>query len=181
MGWQEELPEDIRDNKAFADIDSVENLAKQHIDHMQYRGNSLRLPDKDASADIMKEFYGKIIDKVPGMIPKPNKDDKEAMAALHKSMGVPEKASAYVVPEGKEYEGTSVVADLAHRNNLTQGQFEGLLSGLVDDVVEGVAKSSADFKKDMTDLKLDWGVRFEDNVDMAKAAINATKAQDDVK
>ena len=181
MSWKESLPEDMRENKAFEGIDSIENLAKQHIDHMQYQGNSIRLPDADASQDAMNEFYGKMAEKVPGLMPTPNSDDPAAMKAMAKLLGVPDEVGGYKVPEAaNNFDGVNSLLTIAHDSGLTQTQFDKVITGILSTTIGQQEGNQEQFDKDSRALKIKWGVTYEDNIELAKNTLAATKAPDEL-
>lgn len=180
--WRSTLPEDIRDSETLKEIPGINELAKGYINAQQLVGNSIRIPSENASEEDRKSFYGKLMEKVPGLVPMPGSDDEEGQKVLWTKLGKPETDAHYTLPESaKDIPDISDFKKLAHQANLTQSQFETIIGGLAASVGERTLQENIDYEKGMRDLKVEWGLAYEDNIKTVDAVIRATNAPDHVK
>ena len=94
--WRSSLPEDIRSAKAFDSVKDVNSLAKQFLDAQSHMGNSIRIPGEDAGQEAIDAFNQKLMNKT-SLMQRP--ETPEDFDSVFKSMGKPEDASGYAVPE----------------------------------------------------------------------------------
>ena len=172
--WRSALPEEIRDNPSLADVKTIEDLAKTHINAQSMLGNSIRVPGPEAGDDARKEFYDKILDKAPGLMPSPNPEDQEAQAALWKKLGRPEDSAAYEMPEG--ITGLDELRDYAHSAGLTKKQFQELAKVMGENLISRNEGKERDFNESIKGLKREWGVTYEDRMDEVKNILHQTGA-----
>jgi hypothetical protein len=120
--WLDAVPEDIRGS--MAKFDDVGALAKGYMELEAFRGKSLTIPGEDASAGDQQAFYDKVMEKVPGLVRKPQAEDAESYANFWKGMGRPESADDYAALDGMTPDQTQFMRDAALKANLTNDQFK---------------------------------------------------------
>lgn len=180
--WRTQFISDeyLRGNPALKDFDSVEGLARNFIDLQSHVGNSIRIPSEDAGPEARKEFYKKLGEKVPGLMPVPNSDDPEALATVYNQLGRPESPDKYVIPdmgEGVDNRTTEQFRDVAHRHGLTQKQFEGIVKDITQANLQGAQQFQAAHDAEMKSLRdQEWGVAYDDNLQLALNVAESTNA-----
>ena len=124
--WRASLPEDIRSAKAFDSVKDVGSLAKQFLDAQSHIGNSIRIPGEDAGQEAIDAFNQKLMNKT-NLMQKP--ETPEDYDSVFKSMGKPEDANGYVVPE--DVNGNyDHLRELAINANMTNKQFDSLVKSV---------------------------------------------------
>jgi hypothetical protein len=154
--WRATLPEDLRADPSLAGFKDVTGLAKSYVDTSKMVGSRVAIPGEKATDAERAEFYGKL--------------------------GRPAKAEEYKLPEGVVFDDgakTTVDAFLAraHASGLTQKQVEATV-GWYAEAQAGAVKAQADaaaasHTEAVATLRKDWGVRYDENVTLARKAIAA--------
>lgn len=73
--WKDALPEELRNAPFFEKAESLD-AAIGHIKHAaNHVGSSIRLPDKSASDEQLREFASKVLERFPNLQFKPEGDD----------------------------------------------------------------------------------------------------------
>lgn len=180
MDWKNDLPEDIRNSPAIKDVKDVPSLAKQFVDLQAYQGQSIRIPSENAGEEDRKAFYDKLVAKVPGLIPTPNPEDKEAIDALWKKLGRPAQKEEYKIPEGVDPNEVQDILDLAHKSGLTVSQAEALLKEAHERVQAKKTESEKTRTEAMQTIKKEWGLTFEDRISKIEGILKATGAPKDL-
>jgi hypothetical protein len=174
--WRDELPEEIRSHKTLKDVADVGSLAKQFIDAQASMGTSIRIPGPDAGAEAFTNFHAKLAEKVPGLIPTPDPDNAEQMNALYTRMGRPTDAVGYEHPEGVDPTQMADFAKLSHGLGLTKAQYKGILSELGKYTATKQETSDEDFNQGIRSLKQEWGITYEDNLQLVQSVMKGTGA-----
>jgi hypothetical protein len=174
--WRDNLPEELKDHKGLADVKDVGGLAQQFLDGQQMIGNSIRVPGEDAGEDAWKAFHTKLTTKVPNLIPTPDKDNEEQMTALYNKLGRPESATDYEYPEGVDATKFADFAALAHGLGLSGTQYNKMVGQLTEFTKVAEEKKSDKFVTDIRELKQEWGIVYEDNVQLVDAVMKGTDA-----
>ena len=172
--WLNSIPENIRDWDEVKNSDTPEKFWGQMENMRSFLGQSIRIPGEDAGAQQQQEFYDKLINKVPDLMIRPKDDDPDAMQTLYRQLGQPEKADDYRLPEIDVPEGIPVDEDalkafapIAHKHGLSQKQFEGVLKDYNEGQLQGVLQQRSDYQKGMQELRSEWGLTFDDNMQKA--------------
>ena len=173
--WREFLPEDVRGWDEVKNSDTPEKFWDQVKNMRSFLGQSIRVPGPDASREAKEQFYQKLMDKVPELMPRPNPEDEDAVKAIFRQLGQPEAKDDYKVPEIEVPEGVELNTDLqeafreiAHRNGLTQKQFEGVFKEFTQKSLEQVMAQQQQQQQAMAELKKEWGLKFDDKVKLAE-------------
>lgn len=174
--WKDDLPEEIRSHKTLTDVADVGSLAKQFIDAQAAMGTSIRIPGPDAGAEAITNFHAKLAEKVPGLIPTPDPENAEQMGALYTRMGRPTEALGYEHPDGVDATQMADFATLAHSLGLTKTQYKGMLTELVKHTADRNEASTADFDQGIRTLKQEWGIVYEDNLQLVQSVMKGTGA-----
>ena len=174
--WRSSLPEDIRSAKAFDSVKDVNSLAKQFLDAQSHMGNSIRIPGEDAGQEAIDAFNQKLMNKT-SLMQRP--ETPEDYDSVFKSMGKPEDASGYAVPE--DVAGSyDHLRDLALSANMTNKQFESLVKSVSQLDATALETQQAQQQESINGVKKEWGAAFDQNSSQAVAALEATGAPDSV-
>ena len=174
--WRDELPDDLKDHASLKDVKDVGGLAKQFVDTLKAQGQMIRIPGSDAGAEAFTNFHAKLAEKVPGLIPTPDPDNAEQMGALYTRMGRPAEAAGYEHPEGVDATVMGDFATLAHSLGLTKSQYKGMLTELVKHTVKKQETTDEDFNQGIRTLKQEWGIVYEDNLQLVQSVMKGTGA-----
>ena len=163
--WRDDIPQEMRDQLLTTPHFAKASSLKEYIDHVssdaKWRGQSLRIPGKDASDDDMKAFAARAMEKIPGLYTLPG-DDADAQRALYRKLGAPEQAEQYTMPEGVtlDTERANALRDQALQANMTQSQFEAL-ANLAGQSVAADNAAAAAFKAEQDKLYGEWGMAYD--------------------
>jgi len=174
--WRDSLPEELKEHKGLTDVKDVGSLAQQFLDGQSALGTSIRIPGPDAGDEALKAFHTKLSDKVPGLIPTPDKDNEDQMNALFKQMGRPDDAIGYEHPEGVDATKMADFATLAHSLGLTGSQYTKMVGALQEFTTTQQEAASEEFNTGMRALKQDWGIVYEDNMQLVDSVMKGTGA-----
>lgn len=179
--WRAELPADMQTAPAFQKYQSVEALAKAHLELESLRGTSLRIPGPDATEDAWGEYYKKAIESSGGrLIPRPAADNAEAMGALMDAMGRPEAPTAYQPPDmgesGPELDEATLgeFREAAHGLGLTQQQFEALVQFDAQRMDKAITEQRSTVEAQQAEIAAEWGVTYEPRVNAVVGWIERT-------
>ncbi len=174
--WRDNLSDELKAHKSLADVKDVSSLAQQFIDGQAMIGQSIRIPGPEAGDDAMKAFHAKLGDKVPGLIQTPNVDDKESMNALYKTLGRPDEATGYEHPEGMDATKMADFANLAHGLGLSRTQYGKMVAALHEFTIVQQEAATDQFVADTRALKQEWGIVYDDNLQLVDAVMKGTGA-----
>ena len=157
------LDSEIRENLARDYIKDLPGLVKVFQDQKSHLGNSIRVPGDDASDADKQAFYTKLQEKVPNLIPKPDKEDKEAWDALHVMLGRPGEVGDYKMPEMENLDTTRMEGfrNKAFELGLTQSQFEAIVQSEYDVNTQTNEDSKTAHEADLKALSNDWGLTYD--------------------
>lgn len=144
-------------------------------------GQSIRIPSEEAGDEDWKTFNEKLVSKVPTLIKRPDPEDAEGMALLHKAMGHPETAENYEVPKFEtdtelDTSPIEVFRPIAHKYGLTQKQFAGIITEMTQGNVDASLEDQKTHAEAMQSLRTDWGLKYDTNMDKAKTVAKMTNA-----
>lgn len=172
--WMENLPDVLKTSGVLDQYDTQEAALQGLIDTKAVVGQSLRIPGDDASDDARNEFISKLITKVPNVMLKPDLDSEEQSANFYKTLGVPDAADKYKMPDGVQVppEAEAQFRESALSMNMTQGQFKTAITNMSKTMSESA--SEFDSKRDALTNKLrgEWGSAFDERMAMAKKLHN---------
>ena len=174
--WKDSLPEELKGHKGLTDVKDVAGLAQQFIDGQAMIGNSIRVPGPEAGDDAFKAFHAKLAEKVPGLIPTPDRENAEQMTALYKTLGRPDEATGYEHPEGVDATKMAEFATLAHSLGLSGSQYSKMVGALQEFTVTQQEAASEAFNTGMRELKQEWGIVYEDNIQLVNSVMKGTSA-----
>lgn len=163
--WHSTLPEDIRSAPAILKYKSVEELARGHVNAESLIGKKrLEAPNDKWGENEWKAFY--------------------------KEIGVPETPDAYKLPEKlTKMEGLQLdeeklkkVNAALHAVGLTPKQHAAVLEYYAGTLSEATAAQKATqdaaMQAGITKLKGDWGVNYEQNLDVARSVLKKFGGED---
>lgn len=174
--WRDELPAELKDHASLKDVKDIPGLAKQFVDTLSAQGQMIRIPGTDAGAEAFTNFHAKLAEKVPGLIPTPDPDNADQMSALYTRMGRPAEAIGYEHPDGVDPTVMGDFATLAHSLGLTKSQYKGMLTELVKHTATKQEATDADFDQGIRSLKQEWGIVYDDNLQLVQSVMKGTGA-----
>jgi hypothetical protein len=149
---KETLPEDIRADSSLSTINSLEGLVKSYVHSQKAMGNRVPIPDKHATPEDWQQFFRKV--------------------------GNPEKLEEYKVnvPKDTQFKEEFIksVTEEAHKAGVLPWQLERIL-GKYAEIANGemqqlTQSEEMQLKKDIEDLKKEWGPAFDDKKRAANVA-----------
>lgn len=174
--WRDNLPEELREHKTLADVKDVGSLAQQFIDSQQMIGQSIRIPGPDAGDEARKAFEAKLMEKVPGLVPTPDPDNPETLQAFYKRMGLPDDPTGYEHPDNVDATQMADFAKLAHEQGLTKTQYKAILEAVGNTAKAREDSNAEAFAEGIRALKQEWGIVYEDNLELVDAVMKGTNA-----
>ncbi len=143
--------------------------------------------DKAVQSYIELEKYVGADKAGRGVILPSEKSTPEEIAAFRAKLGVPSDAAGYEIklPEGfPDPEFGKVAGPLMLKHGIPKAAAEGLMTDFVAQVAQGetdrVAAEQAEFVKQETALKTEWGADFDKNVEIAKRGMAKAGFSQDV-
>lgn len=180
--WKTGLPEGVREWDEVKNADTPEKFWDQMTNMRSMIGASIRIPGEDAGTEDWKTFHTKLVAKVPGLIPKPDPTNKESMEGLYSALGKPAKVEDYKIPE-IDLKGVAVdlkqfdsLRDSALKSNLTQAQFEGVVTELITKEIDATTARVNLKTEDSKGLMAEWGLAFDDKIKKINNFVNQTGA-----
>lgn len=136
-------------------------------------GRSLTIPGEDAGEEARQQFQQRVLEKVPGLIMRPNEDN---LSEFYQAMGRPETADKYTAPvvEGMEFdEGSlSAFAEFALENNLTDKQYQGMAIEMQKRQALQTKQWQAEHTEGLQGLKGEWGMGYDQRVSAAQQYVD---------
>jgi len=185
MGEENWIPEPLRDAPFFKAGEGESKTPEQVLADLnnaaQHLGNSLRIPAADAGPEAAAEAARKAAERMPDyLMVRPNPDDQDAMGSIFATLGRPNEASEYRLPEieGVDWEGQdlSKVKANAHAMNLTQDQFAAMVSEQVSTQSEASRASQEALDADLEALKGEWGAAYEQRRELISGLLKSSEA-----
>jgi len=184
--WVATLPEALRSAPFIkpgedGKVKPMDQVLADLTNAAQHMGNSIRMPGPDAGADDIKAFQQKVMEKIPGLMVTPNMEDADSMSATFGKLGRPESADSYKVPEGAGIEGEQLgqLKAIAHKANLTQGQFAEYLSSFSTANKSVFDQAQLKQEEGMAALKGEWGTAFDDRLGQVTSFLKTNSATPD--
>lgn len=184
--WQEALPEDVRGWDEVTNSDTPEKFWQQIGSHRQHIGQSIRIPGADAGKEDWTAFNTKLTEKVPTLMQTPDPDNEESTNALYTKMGKPAASTDYKTPEFKDAEGkviegldlaqTEAFKAIAHKNGLSQKQFEKIVTEVTQQNLVAAQKQADDLAGYRADITKEWGAAEDKNYQILKNFATKTDA-----
>jgi hypothetical protein len=151
----------------------------------QYR-NDPSLSGFNNVNDLVKEHVNlqSLLGRKGVVMPKEG-DSPEVWSKYRQEMGIPEESVGYLNEHDLDNERYTHLANVAHQNNLSQNQFNELMTGYVDyyaKIIDESEKESSLITEDqINSLKKEWGRSFEAKTNISSSALNQiTKGSPDV-
>jgi len=153
--------------------------------------------DKFKSTGELFKSY-KELEKLVGLekIPLPKKDkagnlDPEGVKGVMERLGMPKESSGYKLEKVKIPEGVKVsperlegVKGVYHKLNLLPHQADGVTQFMMDTLAKASAeqgqKAVADRQAAETELRTEWGAKYDQNISLAKKAMKAFADEKDI-
>lgn len=160
--WKDFIPEELKDRSEWSNIKDVSDLYKNYINAQQMISKSVRIPDAASSPEEVLNFYKKL--------GKP--DSKDGYDFEYK----PAKKE-YVY--NKDSFDFGMFKDIADKANLTADQYQALASAYIDINNENylnynqglAAKAAEELKASENKLKMTWGEKYNQNINLISEKI----------
>jgi hypothetical protein len=204
--FTETLPEDLRSNPAFSGMDSVEKLARKHVeltgrlssgtydDIPQELRNDPNITKYKTVGELAKGHLEsiKLIGKKDVIVPSEN-DPPEVWDKFYSKIGRPEKAQGYTlkIPDGLHPmikvtpEGEGQWREAAHKIGLTNAQMNALIgwhlttvSNALKQKDESNGRELAQTQKGMRD---EWGPDYPQNITLAQRVVKMFGGDEGIK
>ena len=155
--WKDSLPQEFRDEPSMAAINNVEALVKSYVHSQKMLGRGkMSIPDQNSSDADWAQIYSQL--------------------------GLPEKFEDYTfdVPKNSNFEDgfLTKLKEVGHKQGILPRQMKGLVEWYSEANNEAIKthenQMKAETLENMTKLKTEWGQAFDQNLNMAKAAIKAS-------
>ena len=179
--WYDGLPEDVRSHQEILNTPDLETAAKRIIDQAAFASRSIRIPGEDASEEDRTKFYERIIKDVPDLMRTPESGSTD----IYTRLGKPDEVDGYKPPEREgvnfDNDQTKAFREIAHKNNLTQAQFEGIVSDMTDLNLAAEARFRETTDASIKKLSDEWGPAYGQRANMIKQFVDLTNAPSSVK
>lgn len=168
--WRNLLPEDLRGNPVIRDLNTPEAVVNSLVEAQGMIGSSIRVPSQEASAEDVEVFHNQLMEKVPGLMLKPDLADSEARDKIYDQLGRPAKPEEYQVPDIDtggikiDHSLTEAFRPLAHKAGLNQAQFELIVKSVSEQNIETAKQQRQAHDASMLELSKEWGVLYDDRV-----------------
>lgn len=166
--WYDGLEnEELKFSPVLKTFKSQEDALKGLVELKAYQGRSIALLPEDATPEMRKEWDTKLMEKVPGLVRKPNVDDPDDAKRFWSDLGTPEDRDGYQPPEGFEGLGDDVINDLsiiAHETGMTLEQYHKFLNTYAAANEEVQTAQATRLAEEEAELKKTWGAAYEDNI-----------------
>ena len=170
--WHDGLPADIVAAPYFRNATSLEQAISDLTTAADNAGNSIRIPGPDADDAARAEFYGRIVEKAPGVMRTPDMDNPSAISAILAQLGKPAEAKDYAITavEGAELtpERTGELKAMALEAGLTRTQFDGFMKQMLTGDAKALGVAKVAHEQQVGELKGEWGAAYTER--MAKVA-----------
>ncbi len=170
------LPEAIHEWDEVKNSETPEIFWDRMSNMRKKIGTGLYKPGEDAGKEDVAAFLTKAVELSGGkLLPKPDADNAEAMAALHMAMGRPENAEGYEFAEleghkmGDDYK--KFISELGFKLNLTKTQLKGMDETFRTRDLNVASEAQGKFKDDLKTLNQEWGFAYDQRVHMAKKVV----------
>jgi hypothetical protein len=141
----------------------------------------IRIPDANDS-DSLTTAKHKAMQHIPGLTVIPTGDDAEAQEAFFQSIGRPETADKYVVPEGIENNtGLDAVREAALADGWTQSQFANYVTREAQSRTSDQEAGQTAIDENMAKLKTEWGQAYADRLSTVKDFVSVDGVPADIR
>jgi len=157
--WRDGLSPDLRDSPYISRLDSIEALAKEHVNAQKLIGKKGVIPpDEKGTPDDWNRFYNSL--------GRPESPDKYNLSGVKVPEGVPWDADFQ-----------SDILSTLHAAGATQKQAEAVLKGMIEKQTSRWNEYSSEVggKRDsgLQALKSEWGSAYASKLDLANRAYSA--------
>jgi len=153
-----------------------QDLAKSYVEIKSKMGNSIGIPGKDAGEVDIKKFHDTLLEKAPGVMLKPDFDNKEQSEAFYKMSGRPEEAGKYEasVPEGytPNEDRMKFLKEAAFEEGLSGKQFKNIMEKVHSEDFKLQQLQQGEMDKESDALKVEWGSAYDEKIDTVVSLSN---------
>ena len=139
-------------------------------------GRSITIPGEDASDEDRQSFKQRLRDKVTGLVELPAEGDSEGWGEFYKQLGRPDQIEDYTVTqEIVENVPTDVLkgyAEAALKANIPRDNFKAFMEQVAQEHQVAEQQQQKAYEEDMTALKGEWGLAFDERVTAAKGILD---------
>lgn len=178
--WRENLPEEVRGWDEAKNADNPDKFWQQMSAHRRMLGQSIRIPTDEASAEDMEAFYGKVQNKVNGLMRVPDPENTEQIRDTFKKLGLPDSADGYGNLDAEGFDPNdpnyNVLKGMAHDAGLTKAQFKALAKKMHEGNYEQSLQAQQKQSNDFNVLKGEWGHALDHRLEVAANMAEKTGA-----
>ena len=159
-GWRENLPEEIRENGALDNIDTIDKMAEMIVNGRKLQSNQISIPSEDASPEKRDAFLKDLQDKVPDLV---YVGEGAEMDTIYNRMGRPETSTEYKLGEVPDdmKDGMAKITEAAHKAGLSNNQMKSLGEVMIDGYNESRNLQTAAIEKNKSAVKQEYGEATE--------------------
>lgn len=159
-GWREQLPENIRENGALDNIDTIDKMAEMIVNGRATLSNAIRIPSEDAGPEKREEFLKDLQTKVPDLV---YVGEGAEMDNIYDRMGRPKDPTEYELPQIPDplQENFAGLTKKAHELGLTKGQMKGITEQILGDFEDSSAQHASALESAMDEIKKEYGEATE--------------------
>lgn len=167
------LPEGLQESETLGKFGSVEDLARSYIELERLNSSKIKLPQDGDDPEKLKEFYNRV-SNVPGLIVKPHADDEDSQKVFLKSLGVPDDAKGYQLPEDMKLDAETQdsLFNFAHKAHMTNDQMKIMAQEKISQLNEQKEAQDKLRETSVALLKEKWGSDYKNRLEGAEIALN---------
>ena len=180
--WIDDLPAEQADTISDEDkplaakYDSLGEYMKGATNAQSRLGNSVRVPGPDAPAEDVTAYHQKLINMDSKLMEKPDLTGGDQTETFYRSIGKPEKAEDYVMPDGiKLPDETQVqMKEVGFTSNMTQANFKTWAQDIDARNTVTMDGLTSAAETDMGALKTKWGMAYDERSAAARKVMADT-------
>jgi hypothetical protein len=184
------IPEQLKDAPYFktpegGESRTVEQVLADLTNASKLQGDMtsthIRLPDR-GDPDSVRSAVVKAMEHIPGLTAIPDGDDAEVRDAFLKSIGRPDAADKYTVPESVA-DGINLdsVREQAFADGWTQTQFDGFVNRMASTRQADSESLQAAIDTNLAEIKTDWGNAYPERHEQVKDFLSVDGVPDAIK
>ena len=160
------LTGDMAADQRLAKFQTVDALAQSYLQIESSASNSIRVPGPEATPEDREAYLTKLQKHAPELMVKP---DKDHMDEFYKTLGRPDKAEQYAMPEMKTPDDEPVdlsdmdgFREVAYNAGLTETQFQQVVTETTKANIANSQASMGEWGKEIQALRAEWGNAYGD-------------------
>ncbi len=172
--WREALPSELKEAPYLKGDKTPEQIVADLENAASWQGNSIRIPGPDATPEAKAEFMAKAVEKIPGLMPKPDGDNYNDVLS---QLGKPAEAEGYKYAEGVDLGDLGdTLKTQAFEAGLTQAQFSTLVAQQMSASESAQEAAEAAVAATYAELQGEWGQAADDRIRDVEALLSKEDA-----